>query len=75
MSSRLSASFAKGVANYVEKTAEKMPAIDRNQSVSIIFSGKCSVGGLMTDLGLMADWSSTFSLKVCYHTLVVMIPM
>ncbi len=33
------------------RMAEKMPAIDRNQSVSIIFSGKCSVGGLMTDLG------------------------
>ncbi|MDY6206305.1 MAG: hypothetical protein SPI30_06105 [Prevotella sp.] len=29
-----------------------MPAIDRNQSVSIIFSEECSVGGLMTDLGL-----------------------
>ncbi len=40
MSSSLSAAFAKGVAGYAEgKAAEKMPAIDRNQSISIIFGG------------------------------------
>ncbi|MDY6206022.1 MAG: hypothetical protein SPI30_04640 [Prevotella sp.] len=48
MSSSLSAAFVKNVACYAEEERQRRC---RQSTEIIIFSGKCSVGGLMTDWG------------------------
>lgn len=51
ISSRVYVGFAESAADYVEKTAEKMPTNGRNQLESNSISEECSMSALMVELG------------------------